>query len=234
MNDARKVYTTILPSVSADAGTSTLWWDWADLEWHSSSAEATLQVILQAASVSGSGAVVILRAKRRLDELVDHVPVEPWQERHAWVKLRALLELLTSSASTALSIIHIHLGDLNPGTQPHESLIVATLLMLYTHGTILLNPLPPGLLREWTERAIEIYPDNTVILSLFLEAQKGQVVWGKVQDVLSDYGKGGLTKEKGLSRRLAEIWAASFRKEHWKMEEERLRTKLTTALQDER
>jgi hypothetical protein len=193
-----------------------------------------VQVILRSTETKGSGTVTILRSKRHLDSLYQEEPPERWKHRQAWLKLRVLLETLTASAESAASIFDLELGSLKQGTIAHESLTVASLLMLYVHGCVLRNPLPPLLLRTRAERAISEYPSNTIVLGLFLEAEKGQSIWGRVRLVLGESTIGGIPQEKDLPRRVAEVWAAGWEKGRWKAEEERVRSTLSAAAQDER
>lgn len=216
------------------AGAGFFWWDWAELEWQSWAADAAIEVILRSTGGSGSGTVALLRCKRRLIDLQNEMPHERWQERQAWLKLQTLLEALTVSIDSAALLLDSHLRMLNDGTLLHESLTVTSLLMLYVHGTVLHNPTPPALLRERAERAVGIYPSNTIILGLFLEAEKGQAVWGKVRLMLGESTVAGVAKEKDLPRRVAEVWAARWEKGRWKAEEERTRASLSAAAQDER
>lgn len=234
-NDARKVYSTVLRNVPAEtAGAGVLWWEWAELEWLSQSSDATTQVILSSTATQGTGTVALLRCKRRLDELRDTVPATRWKDRQAWLKLRVLLETLTTSISSGLSILDSQLASLEEGSLAHESLTVASLLFLYVQGSVLRNPIPPALLRERAEDAIATYPSNTLILGYFLEAEKGQAVWGKVRLILGENTAAGVARDKALPRRVAEIWAAGWEKGRWKAEEERTRSSLSAAAQNER
>ena len=92
--------------------------------------------------------------------------------------------------------------------------------MLYVHGSILKNPLPPALLRERVEKAIEVYPSNTIILGLFLDAEKGQSVWGRARALFGEHPVNALLHPKDVARRVAEVWAAGWEKGAWKAEEE--------------
>ncbi|KAJ6519696.1 NRDE-2, necessary for RNA interference-domain-containing protein [Mycena sanguinolenta] len=231
LDDARKVYETVLstPSPPARPGIAQLWWDWAELEWLAGEADAALKVILRSAGVGGSGGVVLLRAKRNLDDNAS--TAEDAQAREGWVKLRALIELLTSNdPKQALRIFDDYLATQKAGSPHHERLLVYELLMLYRHGTILRNPTPPALLREMVEKAITLYPSNSVVLGLFMEAEKGQGVWGKVRALLGE----GASVEKDILRRIEEVWVAGWDKSRWEGEAERTRSGLAAAVDSER
>ncbi|KAF8213175.1 NRDE-2, necessary for RNA interference-domain-containing protein [Mycena galopus ATCC 62051] len=231
LDDARKVYETVLsnPSPPARPGLGHLWWDWAELEWLAGEADAALKVILRSAGVGGSGGVVLLRAKRNLDDNAS--AAADAQAREAWVKPRVLMELLTGNEpEQALGIFDSHLATQKAGSAQHERLLVCELLLLYRHGTILRNPTPPVLLRERVEKAITLYPSNSVVLGLFLEAEKGQGVWGKVRMLLGE----GASIEKDILRRVEEVWVAGWDKSRWEAEVERTRSGLAAAVDNER
>ncbi|GJE85747.1 NRDE-2, necessary for RNA interference-domain-containing protein [Phanerochaete sordida] len=232
-DNARKIYRTVLEAARASTPLSgPLWWDWAEMEWLSGAPDSALQVILRATGTNGSGSVVILRAKRELDEICGTLGDERWKEREAWVNLRALLELLTSTMSGMLAVFDKAFSGLAPSSEAHESLTVALLSMLYIHGVVLRQPVTPATFRERAEGAFQQYPDNTIILGLFLEAEKGQSVWGRVRMMLGDkdVGPGG----KGLHRVLAEMWAVGWEKGSWRAEEERIRNRFSAAVQSVR
>ncbi|KZT05893.1 uncharacterized protein LAESUDRAFT_654560 [Laetiporus sulphureus 93-53] len=234
VDDARKVYQTVLSaSRSSATGERQLWWDWAEMEWLTDRSNAAVEVIVQSTGNQGIGGISLLRAKRYLQEAATQVPAAYWKEREMWIKTLALLELLTTSAHAALSVLDMHLGGLQLGEASHESLTVASLMLLYNHGSILRNPLPPALLRERAETAMEQYPSNMIILGMFLEAEKGQGVWGRVRAMLGESPLDG-EKEKSLARRIAEVWVAGWDKNRWEAEQERTRNGLSAAVQSER
>ncbi|KAJ7492744.1 NRDE-2, necessary for RNA interference-domain-containing protein [Mycena latifolia] len=230
--DARKVYENVLltsPSLAARPGTGELWWDWAQMEWLAGQMDAALKVVLRCAGVEGSGGVVLLRAKRNLDDNVKIVA--EGRVREPWVKLRALMELLTSNgADHSLQIFDTHLSTQKVGSAQHERLLVAQLLMLYRHGAVLKNPSPPALLRDRVEKGVQLYPSNSVLLGLFLEGEKGQGVWGKVRGMLGESSR----TEKGVLRRVEEVWIAGWDQGRWEAEVERTRSGLAAAMESER
>ncbi|KAJ6621607.1 NRDE-2, necessary for RNA interference-domain-containing protein [Mycena sp. CBHHK59/15] len=230
-DDARKVYETVLVTSAPLAnrpGTGQLWWNWAEMEWLAGKPEDALKVILRSAGVEGTGSAVLLRAKRNLDDTLN--ATDKGNPREPWIKLRALMELLTSGPAQALQIFDTHLLALRSGSVQHESLTVAALLKLYRHAIVLMNPTPPALLRGRVEEMIELYPSNSVLLGLFLEAEKGQGVWGKVRSILGE--SGGV--EKDVLRRVEEVWIAGWDKGRWEAEIERTRSGLAAAVESER
>jgi hypothetical protein len=211
---------------------SLLWWDWAEMEWLAGLSDAALKVIMQSVGVDGTGGVVVLRARRNLEEAA--AAEVRWKNQEAWIKLLALLEVLTLSTDAALSVFDCHLATLESGSVAHESLTVACLVMLYRHGNVLKNAIPPAMLRARVEKALGMYPSNTVVLGMFLEGEKGQGVWGRVRDILGEGAVGGVLGGKDVSRRVMEVWIAGWERGRWEGEKERIRSGLAAAVESER
>jgi hypothetical protein len=207
------------------------------MEWLAGKPEMALHAILRSVDVEGTTGIMVLRAKRNLEDAYKRSEKMSWKEREAWIKLRGLLELITSSPAATLLAFDEYLlndDDIAEGTIAHESLLVASLLMIYHHGVTLRNPTPPSLLRDRLEKSIDVYPSNTVILGMFLEAEKGQAVWGRVRGLLGETTTDGLRKDKDVLRRAAEVWMASWEKGRWEAEKERTRSGLAAAVENER
>ncbi|KIJ68583.1 hypothetical protein HYDPIDRAFT_24843 [Hydnomerulius pinastri MD-312] len=238
IEDARKIYQTVLittrhPPTKAFIGQ--LWWDWAEMEWLSSDQDVTLRLVMRSGNVDGSGGMMVLRAKRNLEDIINAAH-GCWKDREAWVKLRALMELLTaSSPPAALAVFDSQpAGGVDESTCARESLMVASLVMLYNHTISLHTPTPPAILRDRLQVAIETYPSNTIILGMFLEAEKGHGVWGRVRGQLGQGVTDGSGKEKDVARRVAEVWVAGWEKGRWEGEAERTRSGLTAAAETDR
>ena len=231
IEDARKVYQTVLISTRRSpmqAFIGQMWWDWAELEWLNGDQDVTLRVVMRSGNVDGTGGMMILRAKRNLEDIINAAQ-GLWKDREAWVKLRALIDLMTGSSLPAMLTIF----DSQPagvGKALGESLMVASLVMLYQHTITLRTPTPPGIFRDRLQVAIGLYPSNTIVLGMFLEAEKGHGVWGRVRSQLGDGG----AKEKGVSRRAAEVWVAGWEKGRWEAEAERTRNGLVAAAESDR
>lgn len=235
MEDARKVYQTVLIStrhLPTEAFIGQLWWDWAELEWLNGDQDVALRVVMRSGNVDGAGGMMILRAKRNLEDIMNATHLL-WKDREAWVKLRALIDLLTgASLPVVLSIF-----DLQPvgvGKVAEESMMAASLMMLYNHGVVLRNPAPPMVLRDRLQCAIRKYPSNTIVLGMFLEAEKGYGVWGRVRSELGEGVADGGGGEKGVLRRAAEVWVAGWERGRWEAEIERTRNGLVAAVENER
>lgn len=235
--ESRKVYQTVLVAstpVPTTPGVCHLWWDWAEMEWLLGNDEEALSVSLRASGVEGREGIAILRAKRNLDDLAN-TALSP-KERESWTKTRGLLELLVSKDPAAALAVFDNAIERDAGktwrtgSAHHESILVASLLMVYRHGTILKRPVKSALLRERVETALELYPSNSIILGLFLEGEKGQGVWGRVRAALGD----SLGREKGVYRKVEEVWIANWEKGRWEGEIERIRSGLTIAVDNDR
>lgn len=235
---ARQVYNTVLSTVTPHNRLSAgpLWWDWAELEWLSGNNDAATEVLMQCACLQGgSGGVAVLRARRALDDTVKEIPPMLWKIREAWVKLSALLDLLTASSSTSFPAFLSEPIQVREGSEAEESAAVASLGMLYNHVVTLKSTARPGVLRQRLEQAIRAYPNNTVILAMFLEVQKGQGVWGKVRELVGEGGDDtGEGQPKSVARRVADVWLARWEKGRWEWEIERTRSALNATMEDER
>ncbi|KAG6851218.1 hypothetical protein H0H93_015228 [Arthromyces matolae] len=229
LDNARKIYQT----VSQDPGflslpkSSDLYWCWANIEWINGNSAAALQIVLRSVGVAGYGNIATLRCKRGLDDVIRSE--KDWKDREGWIKLRALLEILTGrEVTSALQVFDDYREQQREPRQ--ESLLVASLLFLYQYGVILKNAMAPRLLRERVGKAMEEYPSNTIILGLFLEGERGQCVWGRVRGIL---GEGG-PKTKDIIRRLQEVWIAGWERGRWSAEVERTRSGLGAAVESYR
>ncbi|KAF9462110.1 NRDE-2, necessary for RNA interference-domain-containing protein [Collybia nuda] len=229
VNDARKIYQTVLLTSAPRTaeGRTSLWWDWAEMEWLEGDQEQAFNVILRSVGIEGRSDIVTLRAKRTLEDSAKEEGRH--KEREAWIKLRALFELLaTREPSGALRVFDEYLHEKN--NISYESLTVASLFMLYHHSVVLKVPMAPLVLRERVAKALDEYPDNSLVMGLFLEGEKGQGIWGRVRERLGN--NGGNTKS--VSRRIAEVWIAGWERGRWKSEIERTRSGLAAAVDNVR
>ncbi|KIK82299.1 hypothetical protein PAXRUDRAFT_832295 [Paxillus rubicundulus Ve08.2h10] len=238
IEDARKVYQTVLISTRHSPTQSfigRLWWDWAEMEWLNTDPDVTLRLVMRSGNVDGTGGMMILRAKRNLEDIINATHGH-WKDREAWVKLRALMELVTSSSPpAALTVFDSQpAGGVGELACARESSMVASLVMLYNHSITLRSPTPPAVLRDRLRVAIKTYPSNMIILGMFLEAEKGYGVWGSVRGQLGQGVADGSAKEKGVVRRVAEVWVAGWEKGRWEVEVERTRSGLEAAVESDR
>ncbi|THH06938.1 hypothetical protein EW145_g3737 [Phellinidium pouzarii] len=229
---ARKVYKVGLDSLAQGNEDSVvcLWWGAVELEWLLSQNDVALELILRGAGQPGEQTGVhILRAKRRLEEICQQENTSKWRLRLNWIKLRLLLELLTGTIEAAIAIVKRFQRKEERGELEHESLTVASLLMIYHHTVTLRNSASPALLRGLVHEALEVYPSNSVVLGLFLECEKGEGVWGRVRALMGEK-TGGMLQEKSIARRLTEVWIANWEEGRWLGEVERVRSGLESAV----
>lgn len=199
------------------------------MEWLEGDRELALNAVLRSVGIEGRGGVVVLRGKRSLEDAAKEET--RYKEREAWIKLRALLDLLAASEpSGALGVFDEYLSRDREDAVNRESLTVACLLMLYHYSVVLKNPMQPIILRERVAKALDEYPSNSVIVGLFLEGEKGQGVWGRVRAMLGD-SRGSA---KSVSRRILEVWIAGWERGRWESELERTRSGLAAAVDNER
>ncbi|KAG8683222.1 hypothetical protein FRC09_016220 [Ceratobasidium sp. 395] len=242
-DEARKIYRVNLAQTDANErrpGEIELWWDWAELEWLQDSADAAMQILVIAVGVSDTSSVDVLRAKRAYDSALDKGNVLDPTANVALVKLRALLELVTSdSLPSALAIYdhYLRTPQFLPHTTEHEALTLAATLTAFHHTRTLQRPCPPSVFREQATAAIKLYPGNTTLLGLFLESERGEKIWGRVRAAVSDVVlhedlKDDMKTEVSLTRVLWAVWVESW--EHGHYEQERVRTVLAKAVNDHR
>jgi hypothetical protein len=191
---------------------------------------SAVQLIAHALGIEGSiEGVGLLRVKRAVHSQLDLQQVGSL-EWGAWVKTRCLLELLTTSVDPVehcLALFDALVGDVPPPSRPHEAMTVACCVMLYHYSVNLKATMQPAILRNRVQKSLEWYPENTILLALFLESEKGQGVWGRVRSLLDEDAQG-----KGISRVMWEVWAEGWEFGRW--EPERVRTKLEKAVSSER
>jgi tetratricopeptide (TPR) repeat protein len=227
-DEAQKVYTMALQLPTNSRGA--LLYDAAEFAWLRGNNASAAQIVARALGVEGSiEGVGLLRAKRALHAQLDLQQVGSL-EWGAWVKTRCLLELLTTSVDPVehcLALFDILVGDVPPRSRPHETVTVASCVMLYHHSVTLQTTTQPAILRNRVQKSLELYPENTILLALFLEGEKGQGVWGRVRSLLD-----GDVQEKSISRIMWEVWAEGWEIGRW--EPERVRTKLEKAVSSER
>jgi hypothetical protein len=226
------------------------------MEWLAGQDEASQAVILKSVGVEGTLGVNLLRAKRQLEDNIQRssanstmdkdgldprtdLRFEPRSHRVAWIKSRALLELLTSSLSAALTVLDNHMEGIDTssaiGRRELESLVMVSLALIYHYGVTLRNPYPPEILRRRVEKALVLYPSNSFILGMFLEGERGQGVWGKVREQLGEVMVDGEVRDKDLMRRVVDLWIESgWEHGRWQMEKERARSGLNNAVKHER
>ncbi|KAG2023085.1 hypothetical protein CC2G_000786 [Coprinopsis cinerea AmutBmut pab1-1] len=231
LDGARKVYQTLLVASKTprtQPGCSQMWWNWAEMEWLSGSNDQALNVILQSAGVSKVSDVGLLRARQSLREAVDST--SDLVDKETWLKMFALLELLRGAEiETVLSIFDGQVETTANGCA-RERLTLTALLFVYHHRVVLNNSGPPALLRERAASALQQYPSNSVVLGIFLEAEKGQGIWGRVRNVVG----GGDNMAKDVSKVLQEVWVGGWEKGRWASEVERARSALAAAVEHER
>lgn len=227
LEEARKVYETVLANNSVlakDNAAAGLWWDWAEMEWLYSCADAAQDVILRAVGVTGHAGTSLLRGRRALEDKIAHHG-STWEARAAWIKLRALLELIVDEdAEAMLGVFDAH-TDIKTATVQNEHLALASCIMLFHHSRTLSQPTRPALLRERSASGLALYPNNTLLLGFLLESERGQAIWGRLRQVL-----GANQDEKGVLRHAAEIWAAGWNRNRWPAEVERVRSVLNTVV----
>lgn len=211
-------------------GRGALLYDAAEYTWLRGNNASAVRLIADALGIEGSvEGAGLLRVKRAVHSQLDLQQVGSL-EWGAWVKTRCLLELLTTSVDPVehcLALFDALVGDVPPPSPPHEAMTVACCVMLYHYSVTLKTTMQPAILRSRVQESLESYPENTILLALFLESEKGQGMWGRVRSLLDEDSQGA-----GISRVMWGVWAEGWESGRW--EPERVRTKLEKAVSSER
>jgi len=227
-DEAQKIYAMSLQLQTS--GRDALLYDAAEFAWLRGNNASAVRIIANALGIEGSvEGVGLLRVKRAVHSQLDLQQVGSL-EWGAWVRTRCLLELLTTSVDPVehcLSLFDALVGDVPPPSPPHEAMTVACCVMLYHYSVTLKATMQPAILRDRVQKSLELYPENTVLLALFLESEKGQGMWGRVRSLLDEDSQG-----VGMSRVMWGIWAEGWEFGRW--EPERVRTRLEKAVSSER
>jgi hypothetical protein len=216
------------------SGRTALLYDAAEFAWLRGNSALAVRLIADALGIEGSvEGVGLLRVKRAVHSQLDLQQVGSL-EWGAWVKTRCLLELLTTSVDPVehcLTLFDALVGDVPPPSPPHEAMTVACCVMLYHYSVTLKATMQPAILRDRVQKSLESYPENTILLALFLESEKGQGVWGRVRSLLDNEDSHGMGMV-GISRVVWGVWAEGWEFGRW--EPERVRTRLEKAVSSER
>lgn len=181
----------------------------------------------------------LLRAKRnfkgRLDSIMSSPPPEADKQLPdvvALANMGALLEILSGGdVATALTWYQLlpgldaSRGDHVPRLQ--ESIAIASSRLLFYHVKTLHAQVPPALLRDHTRSVIDCFPDNSILLGTWLESERGETVWGRVRQALSQKILKATTE--GLSPTTAcwGVWHETRDVSHWEVERARALLKRT-------
>lgn len=253
-DEARRIYDAALSTSSAGSpkrGEAALWWAWAEMEWLTGDDNRARAVILRALGwESAAGPMAILRAKRGLEERMrSQYSALEWKERESWVCLRALLEVVSSGGTrtveAGMEVFKGYVSELNLEGVPRESAWTRMALLGWKHGTMLGRRMKRAAVRNTVaQMVIELERVgggvNTAILGVFLEGEKGESVWGRVKALV---GEGAMTRdikgltfkssEKGVARRVWEVWLASWESGKWEGEKERIRNSLGIGIEED-
>ncbi|KAG8906633.1 hypothetical protein FRB99_006421 [Tulasnella sp. 403] len=246
--DARKIYATSLANQSISNGTPgvrRMFWDWAEMEWLDGDGEAALSVILRATG-NGSGqlATGVLRARRKMDELLqasmksleqnpDGSP-EEILELVSLANIAALLELLAKSdISSAMSKYALPKDSILPApSRLEEALTMSSTRLLFHHTRTLRAPIPPSIFRSHVEQAMPKFINNTFILGMWLESERGESVWGRVRQTLNNTILKRTSDGIDVTRALWGVWQET--RDKARCEVERMRSTLHRTISGDR
>jgi hypothetical protein len=222
------------------------------MEWLAGEDGCARAVVLRAAGVdpAAGGAMGVLRAKRELEHRMRVLGcLGGWKEQESWACLRALLEVLaggTGAVEEAMAVLEGYVLERGLESVPRESTWTRMLLMGWKHANMLGRQSKRGIIREKVVEVVKGVENasgtDTVILGVFLEGEKGESVWGRVRALVGEGGgtageERGLTfgrRDKGVARRVWEVWLATWERGRWEAEVERVRNSMGIAVGEER
>lgn len=223
------------------------------MEWLADDDNRARAIILRAAGLGAdaTGAMAILRAKRSLeDRMRSQYSTSEWKEGESWACLRALLEVLTGGTGgveEGMKVLKGYISDRGMEGVLRESAWTRMVLLGWKHATILGRHTKRAALRNMVMHVVADMEHvgrgmNSVVLGIFLEGEKGESVWGRVRalvgesTMVKDDAKGSSFKsgEKGVARRVWEVWLANWEKGRWEGEKERVRNSLGTGVEEDR
>jgi len=255
---ARKVYQTCLASPQDAAhpiidwiGTADghdkmkMWYAWAETEWLDGQDFVATRVLCSACGVpvhlsDSDMRIPILRARQAYTRALSSsstlgealVPL---------LNAYALLELLQTHdvphvlqlyAQQISNCTFLHDNDRSWG-RIREAIVYSSAYLIYHYTITLRNPCPPIYLRKHVPDLIGQYPSNTLLLGMWLESERGEALWGRVRNGISDVVLGGdvsgTMKTVGVSRWLWSLWVEKWERGAW--DANRVRSMLRKAIE---
>lgn len=218
---AEKVYENVLSTHAPASDHCILWAAYARMSWLTDSSDKVIALICRSCG-TGSQSVYnsldILRTKSVLDEMLEKKGLRAADEVRAVVRLRFLLELVVGGPESLLSVYDSYLPSiraLEERLRDVEELVTTELFLLLQHYVIRLRqPFSRTQLRQRIFDALGRYPNNTLYLTLFLECERGESVWGRVWSLIADETANGsqrLSTSVTSGRKLWSVWVVTQR-----------------------
>jgi hypothetical protein len=171
----------------------------------------------------------LLRARRALEAKISQYTVAD-RQWNACLRVQFFVELASSNIEEAALILEKYLEGIRDSLESHESMITWLCVTLYEIAQLRGSMVPPSLVTSKVTSALKQYPQNTILLGLFLECERGFGIWGNVRKLL-DAGWPPLGSEKIINKSLTkfcwDIWAEGWGYGPW--DTERVRSKLEWA-----
>jgi hypothetical protein len=186
-----------------------LWWSFAEMEWLRGERERCISVICRFAKSHTSPSYTsldVLRAKSFLDEHIG--------SGHLYfIRLRALLELLTGTVDGMFHVTESWMAKLDPSLG--ERIQSLSLEILYHHTSTLRQPCSRRFIRQKVWRAVTMFPNNTLLLSFLLEAERGEGIWGRVRGMIgSGHGLRSTESDQEIAQGISPV---SFGRKVWEL-----------------
>ncbi|KAG8824661.1 hypothetical protein FRC18_010478 [Serendipita sp. 400] len=171
---------------------------------------------------SSSAALYLLRGRKKIEDLLS--VIQDTAKKEIILRLQFFFELSICPIHEAIDAFKRSFNEREFTTRSQELLLSWLCITLHNLAQLRGTIVPPALVERNVAEALKSYPDNTILLGLFLEYERGQGIWGRVRNLLDDAG----SSDKSLNRLAWEIWAEGQSYGPW--EPDRIRNKLESAL----
>lgn len=223
-----KMYSTLLAAQSSDPNQLLLYSDAIEYRWLQESEQMAIQLLKSALGIDqeSKGAMYLLRGRNSLSSLLS-IEREWSIRRVAIVRLQFFFHLDTGTLENAISAFMEVADTQNIPKDTRESLytwISVTVFRLSQRRGIIV---PPPVLSTLVTKALQLFPNNTVLLGLFLECERGQGIWGRIRRFLTEETNGTIVSQR-IKRIAWNLWAEGWNYGPW--EPERVRSQLEGAL----
>ncbi|KIM33854.1 hypothetical protein M408DRAFT_325432 [Serendipita vermifera MAFF 305830] len=228
--EASKIYTMAVALDPQSPDMPQLVADAVEFFWLRDDREAAQDILLRFLDIQRPfSGLNLLRARKNLNGrgIANGAYNLLWE---ACTRIRFFLELSATTIQDAMTAFETYLEELDVHSPPHESLTVWLCSTLWSISRMQGSMIPPAVASKRIDAALAEYGNNTILLGLFLECERGLGIWGRVRDLLDDSlsARSVTAKPKRLKRIAWEIWAEDWGYAPW--EPERVRTKLENAV----
>ena len=256
---ARKVYQTCLASpqdavrpiidwlsTTDSHDKMKMWYSWAETEWLDGKDSVATRVLCSACGVpvhqlDSDMRIPILRARQAYTRALSSSSILG-EVLVPLLNAYALLELLQTG--DVPHILQLYAQQISDSSFLHDSgrlrsrlreaIVYSSANLVYHYTITLKNNCPPIHLRKYVTELMGEYPSNTLLLGVWLESERGEALWGRVRNGISDVILGGgeasgTMKTIGVPRWLWSLWVEKWERGAWDVN--RVRSMLRKAVE---